>query len=496
MASSSSGASSVFDPSKPPSSVGSAMSNNHDGAVPSLGSTTATTVASAAPEKSPDDSSKLKTFLGILRQFIGVSDIATVRFSLPAQLLEPTPNLEYWNYLDRPETFVSIGKSDDPLGRMLEVLRFWFTKDLKYIKGKPCKPYNSVLGEFFRCNWEIEDSENPITTTDHTSASSTTSATTSGSATVDTKDSPERVKISYLTEQTSHHPPVSAFYVDCPQRGITARGFDQISAKFTGTSIRVTPGQHNLGIFVTLRDRDDEEYQLTHPAAHLGGLLRGTLSISVSDTCFITCAKTRIKAILQYLDEGWIGKTQNRVVGVIFRYDPENDTKFKIKDVPEADILARIEGCWHERIYYTLATAAGTNKCNASKEKNKDREQRLLIDIAPLFPVSKLVPPDDQQLPNESRRFWSRVTAAIGEKQYSLATKLKQELEEQQRRLDSARKERNEEWKPRFFTVPVAPSGKPELTAEGEKVLMGLHGGNFTLEGREESSSGETAESA
>lgn len=33
---------------------------------------------------------------------------------------------------------------------MLEVLRFWFTKDLKYAKGKPCKPYNSCLGEFFR----------------------------------------------------------------------------------------------------------------------------------------------------------------------------------------------------------------------------------------------------------------------------------------------------------------------------------------------------------
>lgn len=53
---------------------------------------------------------------------------------------------------------------------MLAVLRFWFTKDLvcfllrspsnnssnteriiqKYVKGKPCKPYNSTLGEFFR----------------------------------------------------------------------------------------------------------------------------------------------------------------------------------------------------------------------------------------------------------------------------------------------------------------------------------------------------------
>lgn len=85
-----------------------------------------------------------------LCRFIGVADIAAIRFSLPAQLLEPTPNLEYWNYLDQPNTFIAIGDSDDALGRMLEVLRFWYTKDLKYIKGKPCKPYNSTLGEFFR----------------------------------------------------------------------------------------------------------------------------------------------------------------------------------------------------------------------------------------------------------------------------------------------------------------------------------------------------------
>lgn len=86
----------------------------------------------------------------ITARFIGVADLANVRFSLPSQLLEPTPNLEYWNYLDAPNAFVAIGTADEPLDRMLEVLRFWFTKDLKYIKGKPCKPYNSCLGEFFR----------------------------------------------------------------------------------------------------------------------------------------------------------------------------------------------------------------------------------------------------------------------------------------------------------------------------------------------------------
>ncbi|KAJ9210078.1 hypothetical protein DTO166G4_8339 [Paecilomyces variotii] len=414
---------------------------------------------SNAPEKAADDSSKLKTFLSILRKFIGVADIASVRFSLPAQLMEPIPNLEYWNYLDRPETFVSIGKSDEPLGRMLEVLRFWFTKDLKYIKGKPCKPYNSTLGEFFRCNWETEDTAGPVITSSKTDK-------TNGATTVK-DDKGERVTVSYLTEQTSHHPPVSAFYVDCPERGVTARGFDQISAKFTGTSIRVAPGQHNLGIFVNLSKWDDEEYQLTHPAAHLGGLLRGSLSISVSDTCFITCPKTRIKAILQYLEDGWVSRAQNRVEGIIFRYDPDNDNKTRIKDVPEGDVLARITGCWHDRIYYTLPGST---------------EQILLIDVSPLFPASKIVPPEPEQLPNESRKLWSGVTAAILEKRYSEATKFKQDLEERQRQKAAERKEKNEEWTPRFFTGAVTPLGKPELTEEGKKALKGLHEHNYKLE--------------
>ncbi|KAL4945337.1 hypothetical protein BDV06DRAFT_231216 [Aspergillus oleicola] len=399
------------------------------------------------PEKAPDESSKLKTFLSILRKFVGVSDIASVRFSLPAQLLEPTPNLG------------AIGTSEEPLGRMLEVLRFWFTKDLKYIKGKPCKPYNSTLGEFFRCSWEIDSTlpELPVASQE---------ASTNGASTV--KDSNGKpAKVCFLTEQTSHHPPVSAFYIDCPETGVSARGFDQISAKFTGTSIRVAPGQHNLGIFINISKRNDEEYQLTHPAAHLGGLLRGALSITVADTCYIVCPKTGIKVILQYLEEGWISRAQNKVEGVIFRYNPSKDTITRIKDVPEGDVLAKISGSWHNQLYYTLA---GLN------------EPQLLIDIAPLFPVAKSLPPDETQLSNESRKFWSGVTEAILDKRYSQATKLKVEIEDRQRQKAAERQEKNEEWKPRFFKGAVTPLGKPALSDEGLKALEGLRAEQYQLE--------------
>ena len=41
--------------------------------------------------------------------------------------------------------------------------------------------------------------------------------------------------------------------------------------------MRVIPGQYNEGIFITVNSRDNEEYRLTHPAAHLSGFLRGTV---------------------------------------------------------------------------------------------------------------------------------------------------------------------------------------------------------------------------
>ena len=225
-----------------------------------------------------------------------------------------------------------------------------------------------------QCNWETEDNAPRIDTAAIKKGPKANGAAANGpsslkAAVKDGKNDssvslsvPEHggtpnsplIRVSYLTEQTSHHPPVSAFHVTCPAKGITARGFDQITAKFTGTSVKVLPGEHNMGIFITLDKRDGETYQLTHPAAHLGGLLRGSLSVSVSEMAYFTCPKTKIKAILHYVEEGWLGRTTNKIDGVIFRYDPDNDTKARVQDVPDEDVLARLSGPWRERVIFTL----------------------------------------------------------------------------------------------------------------------------------------------
>ena len=92
----------------------------------------------------------------------------------------------------------------------------------------------------------------------------------------------------------------------------------------------------------------------------------------------------------------------------------------------------------------------------------------------------------EEQLPNESQRFWKDVTAAIKGKQYSLATTLKIQIEDRQRAKAAERKEKETEWQPRFFTGAVTPVGKPELTEDGEIALKGLHEDKWHLEENKE----------
>jgi hypothetical protein len=102
-----------------------------------------------------------------------------MRLSLPASLLTPVGNLEFWHYLDRPDcmsttssttssrlqfqlhdahlpcfsidlsalaVFAAIGETDiDPLTRFIAVVRWMFSKELRYVRQRVCKPYSEFL---------------------------------------------------------------------------------------------------------------------------------------------------------------------------------------------------------------------------------------------------------------------------------------------------------------------------------------------------------------
>ncbi|KAI3487351.1 hypothetical protein L1887_48772 [Cichorium endivia] len=417
----------------------------------------------AAADKDQSDSGKLKTLMGILKRMVGVKDIAAIRISLPANLLEPVPNLEYWNYLDRGDFFTLVPDLDDPLDRMLAVLRFTFTKELKYVKGKICKPYNSILGEHFRCHWDFEpakvtdshilpvqslaveapeplplasnqartptfnakkgsappsplvtpqDQSRPSsvrnlsmeTSNNSSSNNNSTSSAKKGLSKLlgrkkSTKDASEAAnaaassahaagasedatdnandavsvsgsstqragkrRLCFLTEQVSHHPPISSFFCEAKDAGVQLYGVDQLGAKFTGTSVKVFPGEQNQGIFLRLTENAKcgaagEEYQITHPTASINGLLRGSLWVAICDNLYVTCRGgkrdkgegddgSRLRAIVEYKDESWITKAKYALEGVIYSYGPNDDPE----EYTSAKQLAGYDGTADDKV--------------------------------------------------------------------------------------------------------------------------------------------------
>lgn len=86
--------------------------------------------------------------------------------------------------------------------------------------------------------------------------------------------------------------------------------------------------------------------------------------------------------------------------------------------------------------------------------KNKPRE--VLFDAHKSVVAPKAVSSESEQQPNESRRLWSKVTAAIKAKDLDRATEAKSQIEDQQREQAREREARGESFVPKYFK----PTGK------------------------------------
>jgi len=345
-----------------------------------------------------------------------------------------------------------------------------------------------------------------LASTTHTGESgsgSTTSPPTSMSTTAGT------LRLAYLTEQISHHPPISAYVAACPARHITLSGIDQITVRvLASTSVRVSSGAMNKGLFVSLDGGHGagERYQITHPVAHVNGVLRGSFYATVHESTIITCTGGSgvgdgefLRAIVEYKEESWLGKPHFLVEGVIHRYKPsshEHEEWTKVKHVPPARVEAYFEGCWRNVVRWrhaststraaTAARSSGGGSSSSSsrssssspaaksskafKKSDEEEEWMTLIDLAPLRQVPKTVRPISKQHPTESRRLWESVTSGLLRKEFGEATRAKHIIEQRQRDETAERKRRGVEFVPKFFETDIQ-SGVPTLTQAGRVAL-------------------------
>ncbi|KAM5149105.1 oxysterol-binding protein-related protein 9 isoform 2-T2 [Mantella aurantiaca] len=322
---------------------------------------------------------------------------------LPTFILERRSLLEmYADFFAHPDLFVSIGDHKDPKDRMVQVVRWYLSAFHAGRKGSVAKkPYNPILGEVFQCHWvlpgpENEDSE-PVSEGPIPWAS--------------------KNNVTFVSEQVSHHPPISAFYAECYNKRIQFNAHIWTKSKFLGMSI----GVHNIGQGCVSCLDYDEHYIVTFPNGY-GRSILTVPWVELGGECNINCSKTGYSATITFHTKPFYGGKKHRVTAEI--YTPNDKKSF-----------CSVEGEWNGVMYAKYANG----------------ENVVFIDTKNMPTVKKKVRKLEDQIEYESRRLWKDVTYNLKIRDIDSATEAKHSLEERQRAEARERKEKEEQWETRLF---------------------------------------------
>ncbi|XP_040216422.1 oxysterol-binding protein-related protein 9 isoform X3 [Rana temporaria] len=320
---------------------------------------------------------------------------------LPTFILERRSLLEmYADFFAHPELFVSIGDQQDPKDRMIQVVRWYLSAFHAGRKGSVAKkPYNPILGEVFQCHWAApeNDESEPVSEGPVPWAS--------------------KNNVTFVSEQVSHHPPISAFYAECYNKRIQFNAHIWTKSKFLGMSI----GVHNIGQGCVSCLDYDEHYIITFPNGY-GRSILTVPWVELGGECNINCSKTGYSAIITFHTKPFYGGKKHRVTAEIY---PPNDKKS----------ICSVEGEWNGVMY----------------TKNANGENVVFIDTKNMPIIKKKVRKLEDQLEYESRRLWKDVTYNLKIHDIDCATDAKHRLEERQRAEARERKEKEVQWETRLF---------------------------------------------
>ncbi|KPM10423.1 oxysterol-binding protein-related protein 9-like protein [Sarcoptes scabiei] len=344
------------------------------------------------------------------------------KVTLPTFILERRSLLEmYADFFAHADIFVSIPDFKTPRERMIQVTRWYLSAFHAGRKGSIAKkPYNPVLGEIFRCYWNLSDKNSDLSV-----------------------DGPvpwaRKTDLVFVAEQVSHHPPISAFYAENVSKKIMCCGMDRYKSiaiispiaffflkaqiytksKFLGLSI----GVNNIGTgMIHLLDHG-ETYTCTFPSAYGRSILTEPW-FELGGCVEICCEKTGYSSKIEFLTKPFYGGKRNRVSAEILD--------------PSKKVIGNISGEWNGRM--------------EAKWSNGSSKSELFVDTKTLPIIKKQVKSINEQEEFESRNLWKYVTLALKRQDVLEASKAKYSVEQRQRDLVKERQSQGIKWKNRMFT--------------------------------------------
>ncbi|XP_069809438.1 oxysterol-binding protein-related protein 2 isoform X1 [Dendropsophus ebraccatus] len=293
----------------------------------------------------------------------------------------------------------------------------------------------------------------------------------------------EDLGFQFVSEQVSHHPPVSAFHAEGLNKDFIFHGSIYPKLKFWGKSVEAEPrGTITLEL---LKHKD--VYTWTNPTCCVHNVIIGKLWIEQYGTMEIINHSTGDKCVLNFKPCGLFGKELHRVEGHI-----QDKNKKK---------LCMIYGKWTECLWSVDPTTYETHKKSEKKGgeqkkfKNEDSvnpetdeadDMPEIQETVQVIPGSKLLWRINSRPPNSTQMYnFTNFAVALNELDKDLestlaptdcrlrpdirymengdldqASKEKERLEEKQRASRRERAKSGEEWRTRWFTQGTNPHNK------------------------------------
>ncbi|KAI1122220.1 Oxysterol-binding protein [Nemania abortiva] len=335
--------------------------------------------------------SQLQTDFSQLRSFL--SHLATIKgdlsnISAPPFLLSPISTTELpASWVSHPDLFLQPAREDSASRRALLVLKNFLCSLKSQLRaaGAPNKPLNAFLGELF------------------------IGETGTGQ--------PTRV----ITEQASHHPPVTACAAYNRAAGISSIGYvaqETTFGPFSGVRVR------QVGHAILRDERHGESHLRTPlPTVCVKGLVTGRARLELEGTCYVVSSSGYLSTV-EFLGTGNAVRAEVRCV----RKGEEGHGDGKK--------VFEVTGQWDGRLT-TWECVTGTVVETFHVDEIPARELR--------------VEPVEAQSPWESRRAWAGVYEGIRAGDMSRVRAEKNKIEEAQRQIREAERRANAEWPAVFF---------------------------------------------
>jgi hypothetical protein len=346
------------------------------------------------------------SYFKMMQKYVG-SDITSM-VTLPVIIFEPMTMLqrmaelmEYSYLLDMAD------ETDDPYMRLVYASSFFIS--VYYAYQRTWKPFNPILGETYEL------------------------ANHGG--------------MSFIAEQVSHHPPMSAGHAE--NEHFTYDVTSKLKTKFLGNSADVYPVGRTR---VTLK-RDGVTLDLVPPPTKISNLIFGRTWIDSPGEMVLTNLTTGDKVVLYFQPCGWFGAGRYEVDGYVYN------------SAEEPKIL--ITGKWNEALSYQVCDPEGEplpgtemkEVWRVAEAPKNDKFQYThfahklnSFDTAP----KKLLPSDSRLRPDRM---------ALEKGDLSVSGNEKSSLEERQRAEKRNREAKNHKFTPRWFdlTEEVTPTPWGEL---------------------------------